>query len=164
MASAPGTAFNHDGGGTAVLADLLTRGTGKPLDDDARELLFTPMGTQRRTWSTTSTDVRWPSTACTCAPRDPLKIGPLMLDPYRWQGWQVIPVAWVDRALQPQPATGVSDFRCDMQWWAGAVQWHAQLVIWHAAFGNGGSRLFVLPPLDLAIVTTAGAYGPRPSP
>ncbi|UGB44597.1 hypothetical protein LQ772_11420 [Frateuria edaphi] len=96
-------------------------------------------------------------------PRDLLKIGRLVLDHGQWHGRQLVPAAWIERSLRPQLATGVSDFRYGAQWWAGTVQWHGRPIAWHAAFGNGGQRLFVVPQLDLSIVTTAGAYDELPT-
>ena len=41
---APNTAFNYNGGGTAILADLIARCTQEPLDGFARKNLFEPLG------------------------------------------------------------------------------------------------------------------------
>jgi CubicO group peptidase (beta-lactamase class C family) len=91
-------------------------------------------------------------------PRDLLKLGQLVLAHGQWEGRRLVPAAWIERSMQPNLATDVSDFRYGSQWWSGSARWRGQPVTWHAAFGNGGQRLFVLPALDLAIVTTAGAY------
>src|SRR6267143_5906087 len=40
----PGTQFNYNGGGSAVLADIVVRVTQKPLRDLARVELFEPLG------------------------------------------------------------------------------------------------------------------------
>ena len=158
VVTAPGTAFNYNGGGTAVLSDLITRGTGMPLDAYARQRLFAPMGITHWAWVKDLHGRPMAFNGLRMRPRDLLKIGRLVLSRGQWQGHQLVPAAWIDRSMQPHLVTGVSDFRYGSQWWSGSVRWHGQPVAWHAAFGNGGQRLFVLPALDLAIVTTAGAY------
>ena len=45
------------------------------------------------------------------------------------------------------------------QWWTGRLAWRGRDVAWSGAFGNGGQRIFVVPELELGIVTTAGDYG-----
>jgi CubicO group peptidase (beta-lactamase class C family) len=45
------------------------------------------------------------------------------------------------------------------QWWTGRVPWRGRELAWGAAFGNGGQRIFVVPELDLGVVTTASDYG-----
>lgn len=158
VVNAPGTAFNYDGGGTAVLADLITRGAGMPLDAYARQRLFAPMAITHWTWIKDLHGRPMAFNGLRMRPRDLLKVGRLVLAHGQWDGRQLVPAAWIDRSMQPHLATGVSDFRYGSQWWGGSVRWHGQPVAWHAAFGNGGQRLFVLPALDLAIVTTAGTY------
>ncbi|NDK39065.1 hypothetical protein DT603_09455 [Pseudoxanthomonas gei] len=96
-------------------------------------------------------------------PRDLLKIGRLVLDHGRWQGRQVVPSTWIEQSLVPRFATDVRDYRYARQWWAGTARWHGQAMPWHAAFGNGGQRLYLVPGLDLAIVTSAGAYDQQPT-
>lgn len=46
----PGTQFNYNGGGTAVLADILTRAMEMPLRDMARKTLFEPLGISEWEW------------------------------------------------------------------------------------------------------------------
>src|SRR6218665_3584247 len=82
-------------------------------------------------------------------------IGRLILDGGRWQGRQVVPEAWVRTLLSPC----VSGEAYGHHWWAGKVRVGDKEVAWDGALGNGGKRLFIVPSLDLAVVTTAGEYG-----
>ena len=96
-------------------------------------------------------------------PRDFLKIGRLVLNKGQWQGRQLIDPFWISASMTPKFDTGVRNFRYAFQWWAGEVNWQGRKLVWHAGFGNGGQRLYVVPELNLAIVTTAGAYDELPS-
>ena len=77
-----------------------------------------------------------------------------------------MPAAWIAESLRAHVATGV-DFAAiaqdgagyGYQWWTGALPWRGRTLTWAAAFGNGGQRIFVVPALDLGVVTTAGDYG-----
>ena len=84
--------------------------------------------------------------------------GRLVLNHGRWQDRQLVPAEWVERSLSPHFDTDVRDYRYGYQWWGGTATWRGQPVAWHAGFGNGGQRLYVVPALDMTIVTTAGAY------
>lgn len=70
-----------------------------------------------------------------------------------------MPEAWVAASLAPRLETGFDGTRCGYQGWTGTVRWQSRDLPWAAAFGNGGQRIFVVPGLDLCVVTTAGAYG-----
>jgi hypothetical protein len=54
------------------------------------------------------------------------------------------------------PCAGNGDF--GYHWWSGTVRVGGQQVAWQGALGNGGQRLFLVPGLDLVVVTTAGEY------
>ena len=158
LATPPNTRFNYNGGGTAILADLITGGTGQTLDAYARDRLFAPMGIHDWSWVTDVHGRPMAFNGLRMRPRDLLKIGRLVLDGGRWNGRQLIPADWIAQSMVPAFKTDVRDFRYGHQWWAGTVQWHGQTLDWHGGFGNGGQRLYVIPHLDMAIVTTAGAY------
>ena len=83
--------------------------------------------------SGTCTVGRWPSTDC-MRPRDLLKLGQLVLAHGQWEGCRLVPAAWIERSMQPNLATDVSDFRYGSQWWSGSARWHGQPVTWHTAF------------------------------
>jgi CubicO group peptidase (beta-lactamase class C family) len=158
LAVPPDTRFNYNGGGTAILADLITRGTGQPLDAYARDRLFAPMGIRDWSWVADVHGRPMAFNGLRMRPRDLLKIGRLVLDGGRWNGRQLVPADWIAQSMVPAFKTDVRDFRYGHQWWAGTVQWHGQTLDWHGGFGNGGQRLYIIPRLDMAIVTTAGAY------
>ena len=50
VATPPGTAWSYRGGATAILAHLISRGTGRPLLDHARDRLFDPLGIGDVAW------------------------------------------------------------------------------------------------------------------
>lgn len=162
----PGTRFEYNGGATAILADHLERTTGRPLVEYARMELFEPLGITRFVWATDLRDRPMPHAGLRLRPRDMAKVGRLVLDGGRWNGRQIVPEVWIDATIRPHISTGESkpsDFSDDtgygLQWWTGNVPWHGRELAFAAAVGNGGQRIYVVPTLDLVVVTTAGEYG-----
>lgn len=154
LVAPPGTRFNYNGGLTAVLGLLLEQRTGMSLQDYARQKLFEPLGIRDWEWVA---DLRGRTRAYTglrLLPRDMARIGRLVLDEGRWQGRPLVPASWLRTALAP--CGGKGDY--GYQWWSGTVWISGQQVGWQGALGNGGQRLFVVPALDLVVVTTAGEY------
>jgi CubicO group peptidase (beta-lactamase class C family) len=168
LAAKPGTHFNYNGGGTATLAELLTRGGGKPLLEQVREELFEPLGITRWEWALDLRGRPLAFAGLRMRPRDMAKLGRLVLDGGRWRGRQLVPEAWVAAALRKQIATELrmppdveGGLGYGYQWWTGNVAWRGRQLTWSAALGNGGQRIFIVPELDLTVVTTAGDYGHR---
>jgi len=153
----PGTRFEYDGGGTAVLADVVVQATHTPLRDFARGVLFEPLGIRDWEWVGDPYGRPLAFAGLRMRPRDLAKIGRMVLSHGRWNGQIVVPADWIDASLAPQIATG-DGLSYGYQWWIGAVEWHGTQHRWAAGFGNGGQRLFVVPDLDLVVVVTAGAY------
>lgn len=154
ISASPGTHFNYNGGLTAVLGLLLEERTGQSLQAYAQQRLFEPLGLRDWEWVD---DVRGRTRAYTglrLRPRDLARIGRLVLDGGRWEGRQVVPEAWVHTLLAPCK----SGEEFGHHWWIGSVWVRGKQVAWHGALGNGGQRLFVVPTLDLVVVTTSGEY------
>ena len=168
LAHPPGTVFNYDGGLTTTLAALLARATGRSIDDLAREQIFEPLGIERWVWVRDLHDRPLAFAGLRLRPRDMAKLGRLLLQGGRFGDREVVPAAWIAASLRPHIGTGDA-FGPDpppfaprgygYQWWTGRIAWHGRELDWNAGLGNGGQRVFVVPALDVTLVTTAGDYG-----
>lgn len=153
-----GEAWRYSGGTTALLGRLISAGSGQSLDDFARERLFAPLGIEAWDWTRGSDGQPAAASGCRATARGLLRIGAMVLAGGRWAGRpgagrQVVPAAWLAEALAPQVACeeGLS---YGYQWFLSGPAG----LRWMAAFGNGGQRLQLFPPLGLAVAVLAGNY------
>jgi CubicO group peptidase (beta-lactamase class C family) len=155
----PGSVYNYNGGNTTVLAAVLSKVTGKRLDDYAREKLFGPLGITDFEW------VNLPSTGQPAAasglrmrPRDAAKLGQLMISDGVWNDTQVLPTGWTGSSMKPR-INGEGLYYYGYQWWLGRTMRGDRSVHWAAGVGWGGQRLYAVPDLDLVVMINAGHYG-----
>jgi CubicO group peptidase (beta-lactamase class C family) len=153
----PGEIWNYNSGATELVAAVVKKAAGKPVDEFARELLFEPLGIA---------DVEWPKDAhgnviaagaLRLRPRDLAKIGQLVLQRGNWRGTEVVPASWIDAATTPQ----INGFGTDFYgyfFWLGRSLVDRHEIRWAAAVGLGGQRLFIVPELDLVVAMNAGLY------
>ena len=88
-------------------------------------------------------------------PRDPARIGQLVLSRGAWNGTQIVPASWIDAATAPQ-INGGGLYFYGYKFWLGRSLVHKREIDWASATGNGGQRVFIVPALDLVVVVTAG--------
>lgn len=158
VAAPPGTQFTYSGGLTAVLGEIIARSTKRSLREIADEDLFTPLGIHDWEWIGDIYGKPMAPQGLRLRPRDLMKIGAMMLAGGRWHERRIVPADWIARSTQPIIATApVGGY--GFQWWSMTVPRNRRNLPVHAAIGNGGQRLFLVPDLDLAVVTTAGDYG-----
>jgi CubicO group peptidase (beta-lactamase class C family) len=157
LEEAPGVQFNYSGGATTLLAGVIQKVTGKPLDVFAREALFEPLGI---------TDVQWvkmPNGEIAAASglrlrsRDLAKLGQLILQHGQARGRQVVSAQWLEQSMTPQ-IDAIDFLFYGYQWWLGRSLIDRREVAWEAGLGLGGQRLFIVPELDLVVVITGGYY------
>ncbi|AOP32943.1 serine hydrolase [Leptospira tipperaryensis] len=166
VSEVPGKTFNYNGGGTSVLAEILTKKTGKSLKDLAGEWILHPIGIEDYEWVEDRHGRGLAFGGLRLRPRDMLKLGRLILNEGVWNRKQIVPKKWIQDSLKPQISTNVTFFRSDgssmdygYQWWIGETRLTNRNVPWKAALGNGGQLIYVIPDLDMIVVTTAGRYG-----
>jgi CubicO group peptidase (beta-lactamase class C family) len=154
IVSAPGCEWVYNGGAAALIAGLITRGTGKPLDVYAREKLFTPLGIETFDWHLGSDGVPSAASGLRLNVHDMAKIAELILKKGRWEGKQIISADWLEQSLTPQ-TTLIDGLRYGYYWFLAPA---GDPPHWFVGAGNGGQRLYINPGLDLIVVIFAGNY------
>ena len=161
----PGSTWYYNGGLTQVLAGLIERKTGMPLDRFAEETLFGPLGITDYEWLGSNL---WPAGSSPSAAsglrltaRDLAKIGSLFLHQGRWQNRQVIPAEWVTLSLKryvqdiPWGPPGVYGY--GFMWYPGHTKGKDGFPVIRAS-GNGDQKIFILPKQEIVVTVYAGLY------
>ena len=152
----PGAVFNYSTGSATILAALLQKTTGQPLDTLARDDLFTPLGIADVEWAHLPSGQVSPY-GLRMRPRDLVKLGQLVLNHGAWNGAQVVPADWIATATAPQ-INGPGAYFYGFQFWLGRSLVRGREIDWAAGWGYGGQRLFIVPSLDLVALVHAGLY------
>jgi CubicO group peptidase (beta-lactamase class C family) len=154
----PDARWQYNTGATELLGAVLKKATGKPLDQFAKESLFDPLHIEDFEWSLLNGEPA-AGGGLRLRPRDAAKIGQLILNGGTWQGQRIVPEDWVKQSTKPRFHTSWGGMQYGYQWWLGTSPFGAGgTVDWIAAFGIGGQRVFIVPTLDLVVVTNAGLY------
>jgi CubicO group peptidase (beta-lactamase class C family) len=162
IAAPPDALWTYNGGGTELLGNILERASGKPLEAFAREVLFQPLGITDIEWKAYKNGKIAAAAGLRLRPRDAAKLGQLVLNRGQWNGQQVVSADWIAQSITPRfQAIGFfgSTLFYGYQWWMGRSLAGGKEIKWIGAFGWGGQRLFIVPELDLVMMTTAAQYG-----
>ena len=165
VVDSPGTRWTYCGGATALLARMISKGSGKSLHDFAREKLFDPLGMGPTEWAAGQDGEPFAASGARMSVRDLARIGLLMLRGGKAKDRKVVPAEWIARCTTPTVSAdevrryGYQWFLLDVAfgkpkgWAVGRLErmWMAQ--------GEGGQRLFIIPALQLVIALTSGNYG-----
>jgi CubicO group peptidase (beta-lactamase class C family) len=162
LAATPGASFRYHGDDVAVIAAVIARATGMPFARFAHENLFRPLSIGAVDWPEDTRGLPLASAGLRLRPVDMARIGQLMLQKGMWEGREVVPESWVTRSTSLQ-AQYQPDLRCGTQygyyWWLGVLCHGDARMPFFFANGSGGQRIWIVPAMDVVIVTTAGLYG-----
>ena len=165
MTDLPGKKFSYNGGATQLLAIIVERVTGKPLEAFAKEYLFTPLGTSAFKWTKTdNSDMPDAASGLYLSSRDMIKFGLLYMNDGKNELKQIIPANWVSQSITPyivaddgsDPMFGKSEY--GFQWWMFNDSIMGKPVPLAACVGNGGQRIFIDKANHLVVVFTGGNY------
>ncbi len=155
----PGDTFQYDGGSTEILAAVVKEATGMHADEFAREYLFKPLGIEKYDWEMFRQN-GYPLTSGSLEliPGDMIKIGMMVLNNGMWDGKQVISSAWINESTAAHTKTHIEGDNYGYQWWSVSIESGEKSfdVIW--ANGLGSQFIFIIPELDMVIVTTGYNY------
>ena len=148
MAATPGTQFVYCSGCSHVLSAIVQRTTGMNPRDFAEQYLFKPLGISNVRWDTDAEGTPIGGWGLQITPRDMAKLGYLYLRKGQWEGQPIVPAQWVENATRTHTPTDGS-LGYGYQWWT-----YPSLEA-YTALGRYGQTIFVIPKLDLIVVTTA---------
>jgi CubicO group peptidase (beta-lactamase class C family) len=152
MKEQPGSQFNYCSGCSHVLSAVIQQKTGMNTQDFAQQKLFAPLGISSLNWGRDSQGIPIGGWGLQITPRDMAKLSYLYLHNGMWDGQQIVSAEWIKTATQKHTATD-GKLGYGYQWWIypsfGA----------YTALGRSGQTIFVVPDLNLIIVTTADVGG-----
>jgi CubicO group peptidase (beta-lactamase class C family) len=168
MFAAPGEVMEYSTGNSHLLSAILTKATAMSTWEFANEALFKPLGSAVPQWPRDPQGIYFGGNDMLMTPRQMVMFGELYLHRGRLNGRQIVPGRWVAkscegraREFRPRERTGrrtpadfvdpMRDRKYGYSWWVHELGGHDTCFAW----GYGGQYIFVVPDLDMVIVTTA---------
>lgn len=150
----PGVTMSYSTGSTHVLSAILTRVSGMSTWELAQSVLGKPLGSEIARWPRDPQGIYFGGNDMLLTPRQMVAFGELYLDRGLFEGSQIVPEAWIDASFVPRTRSRWDDDRLyGYGWWMRPLDGHQSYYAW----GYGGQFIFVVPDLDLVVVTTSAA-------
>lgn len=159
MAAAPGTVWEYNSGCTVLLGGMLRNRVGRQPHELAADWLFGPLHIRAWQWDLTGDGLSNCGWGLHLAPLDMAKLGELVLRGGRWRGRPLVSEAWVEAMVDRHVAIEGSSTTYGYQWWRLPLDRddpHGDMIVF--AWGYGGQFVFVVPSLDVVVVSTASCY------
>jgi CubicO group peptidase (beta-lactamase class C family) len=147
----PGTVMDYSTGSTHLLSAILTKATKKSTWQYAQEVLATPLGFSLARWPQDPQGIYFGGNEMLFTPRQLVTFGELYLNRGRHGDRQVVPSRWVDDSFIPRGQSRFNDQLYGYGWWMREFAGEQAYFAW----GFGGQYVFVVPRLQLVVVTTS---------
>ncbi len=157
MESPPGTRRSYSTGNSHLLSAILTEATGQSTWAYAREVLSEPMGIDLPRWPTDPQGIYFGGNEMRMTPRGMVRFGELYRNGGRTGEDQLVPADWIEESLRPRSRSRFSGEGYGYGWFVGEAAGHPMFYAW----GYGGQYIFVIPALELTVVTTSNPDDPR---
>lgn len=144
-----GNAWDYHDGNPMLVASLLQKKLGRPLDEWAGEVFFSRIEMSNYRWMRYKDGVTLGAFGIETTPREFAKVALCVADSGRWKGSQVVSAAWIKDMLSTQIYTDRFGFTFGYYWWIDSTR------NMRFSWGHGGQFAFILPDKALVIVTTS---------
>ena len=154
--SKAGKKFRYDDNNSYLLGELLEEAVEEPIDQYAKEKLFTLLDINDYHWEKVNGKPT-ANTGLSLRARDLLKIGCIVSDNGKWQGNQIISSEWIKESTCPQ-INAVDYLDYGFHWWniqGKEFEFEQNIPL---AQGAGGQRLIIIPELDIICVVFGGNF------
>ena len=151
MDHAPGTKWDYNNTGLALLSPVFQKATGQQIDEFLNERLFRLIGIR-------ADDLTWerrerfslPYSGCHTTARSLARIGWMVRHDGQWNGKQVVPAAWLKESIAPSQELNKS---YGYLWWNNTTnKWPHVPKDAYAALGKWDNNIFIVPSLDLIVI------------
>ena len=145
----PGTKFLYKDSDPHLISAIIQKGTGKPLDEFGKEVLFDPLGIINYEWLRYSDGVTLGSWGIITTPRELAKIGQCVLDSGIFNNHQIIPTDWLQKMLSVHIPNAHNEQAFGYLWWL-----HPSKNLFYT-WGHGGQHVFIIPSKRLLVAITS---------
>jgi CubicO group peptidase (beta-lactamase class C family) len=151
----PGGTFNYNSAAVNMLGFILQKAVAEPLPQYAKEVLFEPLGVTMVAWEQLEPGMVNGASGIKMSAQDLLRFGQLMLQAGRSGSRQIVPELWITAATTPQ-FSWRDTYGAQRGTTYGYLWWLAQppATVASFAWGFGGQFVYVVPSLDLVVVST----------
>ena len=157
MVDVPGGRMQYSTGTSHLLSYILTRSTGTSTASYAREKLAVPLGISIPAWTTDPQGIAFGGNEMRMTPRDMLTFGEMYRSGGVHEGKQVVPREWIETSWTERTRSRFNTHRYGYGWWIRESGGHRVNFAW----GYGGQYIFIVPDLELVMVTTSNPDLPR---
>ncbi|MFW5952042.1 MAG: serine hydrolase domain-containing protein [Gemmatimonadota bacterium] len=157
LVSDPGGRMLYSTGNYHLLSAILTAATGRSTHAYARARLGDPLGIRVPGWLVDPQGIYFGGNEMRLSPRAMVRFGELYRNEGRYDDVAVVPREWVRASLEPRTRSPWSGEAYGYGWFLGRAGPYPMFYAW----GYGGQFIFVVPDLELTMVTTSDPAAPR---
>jgi CubicO group peptidase (beta-lactamase class C family) len=147
----PGSTMDYSTGNTHLLSAILTKVSRSTTWQFANETLARPLGFTLARWPRDPQGIYFGGNDMLLTPRQMVAFGELYLREGRVDGRQVVPERWIELSWVSRGRSSWSGQMYGYGWWIRDLAGRRAYYAW----GFGGQYIFVIPELELVVVTTS---------
>ena len=153
LVAAPGTQMIYSTGNSHLLSAILAKASGKTTLQFAQEVLAKPLGFSLAPWMRDPQGIYFGGNEMLMTPRQMLAFGEMYRNDGQVNGRQVLSKAFIDETFEPRGRSRISGREYGYGWWMRDMAGRKAYYAW----GFGGQYIFLVPSLDLTVVSTSAA-------
>ena len=155
LSTEPSKAFAYCSCGTQLLSIIISKATGKSMEEFGKEFLLNPLNISKCIFTKDKSDYTngWGDSYWLTS--DLLKIGQLYLNDGTWNGKQIISKEWIKKSSREQIRLQNADESYGYLWWI-----PNQLESLYEGRGRGDQRLVIYPKENLVVVMLGTGFDP----